>query len=106
MANPKRGEVWLADLGWAAKTRPVLILSISYSDDDYALLAVVPHTTSQRGSQFEVSLEVRGLKKGSFNVQGLLAVPPVKCIRKITSLTPEQLQSVEVTVIKWLGLGS
>ncbi len=25
--NPKHGEVWLADLGLAAKTRPVVIVS-------------------------------------------------------------------------------
>ena len=43
MAIPSRGEVWLADLGLAAKVRPVLALSVEYSDADYALLAVVPH---------------------------------------------------------------
>lgn len=30
MNNPQRGEVWLADLGYAGKTRPVLILSIQH----------------------------------------------------------------------------
>jgi mRNA-degrading endonuclease toxin of MazEF toxin-antitoxin module len=32
MAQPARGEVWLADLGLAAKVRPVLVVSIPYSD--------------------------------------------------------------------------
>jgi mRNA interferase MazF len=27
MNNPKPGDVWLADLGLAAKTRPVIIVS-------------------------------------------------------------------------------
>jgi mRNA-degrading endonuclease toxin of MazEF toxin-antitoxin module len=27
MAKPKRGEVWLADMGYAAKVRPALVLS-------------------------------------------------------------------------------
>ena len=27
--NPQRGEVWLADLGLAAKTRPVIVVSPS-----------------------------------------------------------------------------
>jgi len=27
MNNPKAGEVWLADLGFAAKTRPVVVIS-------------------------------------------------------------------------------
>ncbi len=28
MANPNRGEVWLVDLGYAAKVRPCLVFSI------------------------------------------------------------------------------
>ncbi len=104
MPTPRRGEVWLADLGWAAKTRPVLILSVPYADEDYALLGVVPHTTTPRGSQFEVTLDVRGLKAGAFNVQGLLAVPPVKCLRKMAALTSDQLRSVDTAVTTWLSL--
>jgi len=46
---PRRGEVWLFDLGMAAKVRPVLVVSIEYGDLDRALTTVVPHTTSLRG---------------------------------------------------------
>jgi mRNA interferase MazF len=28
MVNPDRGEVWLVDLGLAAKTRPCVVLSV------------------------------------------------------------------------------
>jgi len=100
----KRGEVWLADLGLAAKVRPVLIVSVPYSDKDYALHTVVPHTTSPRGSDFEVRLSVPNLRKGAFNVQGLLAIPAAKLLRKVAQLTPEQIETVERTVSKWLGL--
>jgi hypothetical protein len=51
---PRRGEVWLFDLGMAAKVRPVLVVSVEYGDLDRALTTVVPHTTSLRGSRFEV----------------------------------------------------
>jgi mRNA interferase MazF len=101
---PTRGEVWLADLGLAAKVRPVLVLSVEYSEKDYALLAVVPHTTSARGGGFEVSVPVRGLKPGAFNVQGLFAVPRPKLLRKLAELTPDQMIPVEAAVRKWLGL--
>src|SRR5205085_10026681 len=67
MAQPKRGEVWLADLGLAAKVRPVLVVSIPYSDADYALVCVIPWTTTPRGSQFEVNIQVPGLQPGSLN---------------------------------------
>lgn len=103
MPNPKRGEVWLADLGFAAKTRPVLILNIPISDSDYALHTVVPHTTSTRNSKFFVSLSVTGLKSGSFNIQGLSAVVSSAFIRRIGKIQSDQMEQIEVCVKKWLG---
>lgn len=35
-AQAKRGEVWLVDLGYAAKTRPCLVFSIESEDTDRA----------------------------------------------------------------------
>jgi mRNA interferase MazF len=64
----KRGEVWLVDLGYAAKTRPRLVFSIEAEDTDRALTTVVLHTTSVRGTRFEVSLPVRFLPKGAFKI--------------------------------------
>ena len=54
MGIPKRGEIWLADLGFAAKVRPVLVVSVPYGDLDYALIQVVPHTTQPHNGQFVV----------------------------------------------------
>jgi mRNA interferase MazF len=54
MPNPNRGEVWLVDLGYAAKVRPCLVLSIPALDEDRALVTLVAHTTSARGSRYEV----------------------------------------------------
>ncbi|MDE0087590.1 MAG: type II toxin-antitoxin system PemK/MazF family toxin [Candidatus Poribacteria bacterium] len=103
MPIPKRGEVWLADLGFAAKTRPVLILNTPISDSDYALYTVVPHTTSTRSSAFMVTLSVTGLKPGAFNIQGLTAVSPTVFIRKLSELQPNQMKLIEICVKKWLG---
>jgi len=52
--TPRRGEVWLFDLGMAGKVRLALIVSVAYSDLDRALLTIVPHTTSLRDSQYEM----------------------------------------------------
>ena len=52
--TPVRGEVWLLDLGMVEKVRPALIVSVGYGDLDRALITVVPHTTSLRGSGYEV----------------------------------------------------
>jgi len=55
---PRRGEVWIVDLGLAQKTRPALILSAAYSDEDRALITVISHTTKLRGSKFELPVSV------------------------------------------------
>ncbi len=104
MSNPSRGEIWLADLGLAAKVRPVLVVSIPYGDSDYALISVVPHTTNPRGAHFEVPLQVRFLAPGAFNIQGILAVPAAKFLRKLGGLEPAQVQQVESAIKRWFGL--
>lgn len=44
MTKPQRGEIWLVDLGYAAKVRPCLVISIPALDQDRALTILVPHT--------------------------------------------------------------
>ena len=100
---PKRGEIWLADLGFAAKTRPVLVLSVPFSDSDYALITVIPRTTNMRPSAFQVEISTSGLRPGAFNVQGLTAIPPSKFIRKLGTLQSTQMRLIEETVKEWLG---
>jgi len=54
--NPQPGEIWLADLGLAAKTRPVIIVSRQDPDPPRALVLYVPLTTQRRDSPYEVPL--------------------------------------------------
>jgi mRNA interferase MazF len=75
MNNPIRGEVWLVDLGMTAKVRPCLVLSIPALDQDRALVSLLPHTTSSRGTRFEVEVKMRVLKPGVFDAQNLVTVP-------------------------------
>lgn len=102
--NPNRGEVWLVDLGIAAKIRPGLVLSVEPELRDRALVCLVPHTTSVRGSRFEVSIDAKFLKSGAFDAQNLVTVPPVKLVRKLGKLSDEDLELVENAVRQWLGL--
>ncbi len=104
MANASRGEVWLADLGIAAKTRPCLILSVPADTQDRALIALVPHTTSVRGTRFEVAIPKRFLKEGAFDPQGILTLAPPKLIRRLGMLNASELALVEQSVKVWLGL--
>jgi mRNA-degrading endonuclease toxin of MazEF toxin-antitoxin module len=63
--TPARGEVWLFDLGMEGKVRPALIVSVAYGDLDRALVTILPHTTSLRGSQYEIAVDVPFPKAGS-----------------------------------------
>jgi mRNA interferase MazF len=103
---PERGEVWLADLGLAAKVRPVLVVSVSFGDKDYALVQVVPHTTHPRGAQFEIQIPVNFLEAGAFNVQGMLAVPFAKFLRRLGALDRSRMAQVEAVIKRWLGLAA
>jgi mRNA interferase MazF len=104
MPTPDRGEVWLADLGIAAKTRPGLLLSIAPDPQDRVLVTVVPHTTSVRGTRFEVAVPKPFLKAGAFDAQGLVTVAPARLIRKLGKLQPDDMILIEEAVRRWLGL--
>jgi mRNA interferase MazF len=103
MPAPNRAEVWLVDLGYAAKVRPCLVLSIPAHDEDRALATLVPHTTSTRASRFEIAIKVPFLREGAFDVQNLVTIPHAKLIRKLGILQSQQLSSVEDAVRFWLG---
>jgi mRNA interferase MazF len=101
---PERGAVWLVDLGLAAKVRPCVVVSTRISDLDRALITLVPHTTSTRGTQFESVLPVRFLKAGAFDAQGLVTVPVSRATRLLGNLTAQQLSDVEKAICRWLQL--
>jgi mRNA interferase MazF len=102
--TPDRGEIWLVDLGLAAKVRPAVVLSVPPSIQDRALLALVPHTTSIRGTRFEIAVPKPFLKSGAFDAQGHITVAPPRLLRKLGHLRPPEFALVEDAVRLWLGL--
>ena len=104
MATPSRGEVWLVDLGMAAKTRPCCVLSVRVADTERALATAIPHTTSARGTRFEVAVTSSFLRAGAFDAQNLVTVPHAKYLRRLGNLDDVQLEALENAVRQWLGL--
>jgi len=94
----------LVDLGLAAKVRPCLVLSIPFEDQDRALTTVLPHTTSPRGSRFEVQIKTSFLRPGVFDAQNHITIPHAKLIRKIGILSKTQLTEIAKSVKSWLAL--
>jgi len=90
--NPKPGEVWLADLGLAAKTRPIVIVSRYDAEPPRALVLYVPLTTQNRQSPYEVALpSLQFLDRNSAaNVQGLGSLPKARLERKL-GVVPDEL---------------
>jgi mRNA interferase MazF len=103
MGADRRGEVWLVDLGYAAKTRPALVLSVPPLDSERALVALVPHTTSPRGTRFEVASQERFLKAGVFDAQNVVTVPDAKLLRRLGKLPEARFEGVMATLLSWLG---
>src|SRR5207249_9362512 len=104
MASHQRGEVWLADLGYAAKVRPCLVLSVPLNPQDRVLVAPVPHTTSVHGTSYDVVVPKPFLSAGAFDAQRLVAVHPKKSQRKLGDLQVSEFALVEQAVKRWLGL--
>jgi mRNA interferase MazF len=92
---PQRGEVWLVDLGLAAKVRPAVVLSVPAEDTDRALVTIIPHTTSARGSRFEAAASVSFLRTGVLDAQNIVTIPHAKLIRRLGRLSAAQLAVVE-----------
>ena len=102
--EPKRGEVWIVDLGLSAKVRPAVVVSIPVDDADRALVTLIPHTTSVRGTRFEVDIKASFLQPGRFDAQNPVTIPHAKLVRRIGVLSQVQMRAVEEILKQWLGL--
>ena len=100
------GEVWLADLGLAAKTRPVVIVSRADPNAPRALVLYVPLTTQNRVSRYEVVLpKVPFLDRDSIaNVQGLSSLPTVRLERGLGKLSAATMTALRAALTFALDL--
>src|SRR2546429_8707871 len=102
MPSPDRGSVWIVDLGMAAKVRPCLVLSVPTDPQDRVLVTLIPHTTSIRGTRFEVAAQAKFLHAGGvFDAQQVVSIPQVKLVRKLGDMPADQLALVEDAVRHW-----
>jgi len=104
--SPQPGEIWLADLGLAAKTRPVVIVSREDPDPPRSLVLYVPLTTQRRGSPYEVPLpRLPFLDRESVaNVQRLGSLPTVRLERKIGRLSAATMEQLKDALVFALDL--
>ncbi len=98
------GEVWRVDFGMAAKVRPALIVSDYPTENELALLIVVPHTTAVRGNRWELALPKPFLKPGVFHLQQIQPIPLVRFDARLGVLTPDELKKVKEALVRLLHL--
>ena len=103
--SPRPGEVWLADLGLAAKTRPVVIVSRHDPDAPRALTIYVPLTPQKRGSRYEVELpQLPFLRETSVaKVQGIASLPITRLERKLGDVPSEVLDWIRHAIAFAVG---
>jgi mRNA interferase MazF len=104
MAKPSRGDVWLVDLGFTAKVRPCLVLSDYPSDDELALVVIVPHTTAVRSNRWEFPISKPFLKSGVFHLQQIQPISLPKLERKLGTLTSQELEDLGKKIVRLLKL--
>ena len=98
------GEVWRVDFGQAAKVRPALVLSDYPSDDELALLVVIPHTTAVRGNRWELTLAKPFLKPGTFHLQQIQPISLARFDVRLGTLTADEFKKVKQTLVQLLKL--
>src|SRR4051794_26440977 len=98
--NPRHGEVWLVDMGLAAKTRPAVILLPDTLTVSRALIIHVPITRQNRGSNLEVPLgHLSFLEPDSVaNVQGVGSLPSVRFEKRLGILPPTDLSAIKAAL--------
>jgi mRNA interferase MazF len=104
MAQPRRGEVWIVDLGLAAKVRPCLLLTDFPTDDELALVTVVPHTTAIRGNKWEHVCEKNFLQPGAFHLQQIQSVSIAKLVRRLGALDHDEMTRIAEALRSRLAL--
>ena len=94
------GEIWLADLGVAAKIRPVLIVSRQDPNPPRALLTYVPLTTQHRGSPYEIPVgHLSFLDDASvINVQGIGSLVEPRLEHKLGQVPADVMAQVKAAL--------
>lgn len=94
MPKPVPGEIWRVDLGLTAKVRPCVVMSDYPTDEELALVLVIPHTTAIRRNRWEFACTKSFLKPGVFHLQQIQPVSLNRLETKLGSLTTEEFRSL------------
>jgi len=110
---PRRGEVWLVELGAGragepSKTRPAIVVSVDELSTGAPgeLIVVVPLSSSLAPSALRIEVEpAAGIERASRAVcRAVRAVVRSRLVRRIGSVAPVEMEHVETALTLILGL--
>lgn len=106
MANFKRGDVVLVDLGMIAKVRPCVVVSITKPDSQRNMSVVVPMTTEIRNGECEIPFpKPPWLKQPSvINLLGIAGVDNSRIERRIAAFPAENMEHITRGLKRLLGM--
>lgn len=97
-------EIWRVDLGLTAKVRPCLIMSDYSTEEELALVLVIPHTTAIRGNRWEFACRKPFLKPGVFHLQQIQPVSLNRLETKLGALTSDEFRMLGKQLVSLLKL--
>ena len=105
MISCERGDVVLVDLGYVAKVRPCVVISVRKADSQRNMSVVAPLTTEIRGGECEVRFpKPRWLAEESVvNLIGLVGVDNSKIERLLGPLPTEILAAIDEVLFRLFG---
>jgi mRNA interferase MazF len=100
--NPRHGEVWLVDMGIAAKTRPAIVLIADNLNAPRTLVIHIPITRQNRGSDLEVALDHLPFldPESVANAQAIGSLPAVRFEKRLGILPDDDLKKVKAALSK------
>jgi mRNA interferase MazF len=96
--SPRPGEVYVIDFGIVAKVRPAVVVSREDPESPRAICSVVPITTQNRGSCYEVLLGRPNFLREPVswvNTQAIASVGHEKLLKKVGQVSLAQLNAIK-----------
>jgi mRNA interferase MazF len=106
MTSFRRGDVVLVDLGYVAKVRPCVVISVPNADTQRNMSVVAPLTTEIRGGECEVAVpKPKWLAEESVvNLIGMVGVDNAKILRMLGPLQTQILEAIDEGLVRLFGL--
>jgi mRNA interferase MazF len=100
----KRGEIWMADLGMAAKVRPVLVLSVAYEGQERQSSAMSSARPACAILSTKCVTKLVACRTEPSTRKVWASIPEIKLERRVGLVDSETLDKVEKAVRAWLRL--